>query len=572
MNNHSFLVEILILLVVSIIVISVFRRFHMPSIIGFLGAGMITGPYGMGWVLSVEDLHLLSEFGVVFLLFTIGLEFSLSRLWAMRHSVLFIGGGQVFVTVGLITALAMSLGYSWEVAFVVAGALAMSSTAIVIKQLTEQVELKSRHGQMSIGILLFQDLAVVPFLVMIPLLGVGEAETGMIYELFWAMLKGISVFVLMISIGRWVIRPMFDDAVKSRSTELFTFSVLLVTLGAAYLTEWFGLSLALGAFLAGMMLSETKYKHQIELDIRPFQDVLLGLFFITVGMITDFHVILQQWYWLIPAVFGLLLMKAILIFGVAKSLGIEQGVALRSGISLAQGGEFGFVLLALAVNSQVLNTEVHQFVLATIFLSMLIAPFMIQANGYFAVLLCGMSYKKNLSNITQKVTNDLADMSDHVIICGYGLVGERVSHVLEREKVNWAALDLDIDIINGGHCIDAHIDYGDATHNEILLAAGLQRAKAIVVTFTDFPSIMKLLDSARKINSTVPIVVRANSEAYIDYLRQAGATEVIPEFVDSSLLMVSQLLLQMDLSVDHVFEEMEAEWRQRYYDMKQKNQ
>ncbi|MBT5231145.1 MAG: potassium transporter KefB, partial [Methylococcales bacterium] len=348
--DHSILTEVIVLLAVSVFIVATFRRLHLPPIIGYLGVGMITGPHGMSWVSSTHDLHFISEFGVVFLLFSIGLEFSLGKLWQMRHSVLGIGGGQVTITAGIFGLMTLALGLPWETAFVVGGALAMSSTAIVIKQLNEQVELNSRHGQLSVGVLLFQDLAVVPFLVLIPLLTADSGDGQMVAMLSWAFLKGTIVFVVMMSVGH-LLKPLFHEVALAKSTELFTLTVLLITLGAAYLTEALGLSLALGAFLAGVMLSETHYKHQIELDIRPFQDVLLGLFFITVGMITDFHVLMDLWYWIFSVALALLLVKAVLVFGVAKALKVNEGVSLRAGLVLSQGGEFGFVLLALAVKS-----------------------------------------------------------------------------------------------------------------------------------------------------------------------------------------------------------------------------
>ncbi|MBT7442870.1 MAG: potassium transporter KefB [Methylococcales bacterium] len=560
--DHSILTEVIVLLAVSVFIVATFRRLHLPPIIGYLGVGMITGPHGMSWVSSTHDLHFISEFGVVFLLFSIGLEFSLGKLWQMRHSVLGIGGGQVTITAGIFGLMTLALGLPWETAFVVGGALAMSSTAIVIKQLNEQVELNSRHGQLSVGVLLFQDLAVVPFLVLIPLLTADSGDGQMVAMLSWAFLKGTIVFVVMMSVGH-LLKPLFHEVALAKSTELFTLTVLLITLGAAYLTEALGLSLALGAFLAGVMLSETHYKHQIELDIRPFQDVLLGLFFITVGMITDFHVLMDLWYWIFSVALALLLVKAVLVFGVAKALKVNEGVSLRAGLVLSQGGEFGFVLLALAVKSSAIADDVQQFVLSVIFVSMLLAPFVIRLNGRIATAWCGLSYRRGIDEMVEHVAEDAGQMEGHVILCGYGHVGQKVATVLDNESFSWVALDLNPELMEAsGHL--RHVHFGDACRSEILTAAGLDRAKAVVITFVDLGATVKLLHQIRALSVDIAVIVRSKDDLDVALLRELGATEIIPELVESSMMVVSQLLVQLDVDADSVFQEMEAAWRSRY--------
>lgn len=546
MDHTSLYAQVIVLLLVSVFVVSVCRRAHLPPIIGYFGVGMITGPHGMAWVSAIEDFHILSEFGVVFLLFTIGLEFSLSKFWRMRRAVLGIGGSQVIVTACSIGLFVWLLVGSWETAVVVGGALAMSSTAIVIKQLQDQVELRSRHGQLSVGILLFQDLAVVPFLVVIPLLGETASETPLFFVLTWALVKGAIIFVSMISLGHWVIRPLFDEVALARSTELFTLTVLLVTLGAAFFTAWFGLSLALGAFLAGMMLSETQYKHQIELDIRPFQDLLLGLFFIMVGMMTDFHTLISLWYWVLPSAGILLIIKSTLIYSVSKAMGIDAGVSLRAGLVLSQGGEFGFVLLALALNNHVVAEDIQQFVLGTIFTSMLIAPILIRFNGYLARFCCGLSYKAGLKHIEEDIAEHTSDISSHIIICGFGQVGQKIAKALKPADIRWVALDLNPDLVKQANAKQEPVSYGDSCRPEVLIAAGVERANAVVVTFIEVPAALKLVHQLRQLSPNIPIIVRTLHDRDTHQLKEAGATEVIPDLIESSLILVSRLQFYLE--------------------------
>ena len=350
--NPSPLGEVLVILALAVVAVALFRRVHLPPILGYLCVGLFAGEHALAWIPESDVIHLLAEVGVVFLLFMIGLEISIPHMLSMKHAVLGFGSAQVVLSTLTTMAIALLIGIPWEGALVVGGALALSSTAIVAKQLIEQVEMQSRHGRFALGILLFQDLAVVPFLVAIPILG-GDATHNVALALGIALFKGLLTIVLMLAAGRWLLRPLFHRVASAHSVELFTLAVLLVSLTAAWITHAVGLSLALGAFIAGMLIGDTEYRHHVETEIRPFRDILMGLFFITVGTQLDLATLPSILHWVLLLLGGLVLGKGLLIAVLVRLGGHEAGVAIRTGIVLAQGGEFGFALLALALSNRV---------------------------------------------------------------------------------------------------------------------------------------------------------------------------------------------------------------------------
>ncbi|MDH5246987.1 MAG: monovalent cation:proton antiporter-2 (CPA2) family protein, partial [Betaproteobacteria bacterium] len=373
----------LILLGVAVVLVVLFRYLHLPQILAYLAAGVLVGPFGLGWVPDSATTRYLAEFGLVFLMFTLGLEFSLPKLMAMKVTVFGLGGAQVLFTAAVFGTIAWWLGVTPEGAIVIGGLLALSSTAIVMKLLVDQLEQSSRHGRHAFGVLLFQDLVVVPFLILIPALG-GAGTEPLWLTLGWAFVKSVVVLVAIFVIGRWLLRPLFQEVASGRSRELFMFTVLLLTLASAWATEQAGLSLALGAFLAGMMVAETEYRHQVEGDILPFRDILLGLFFVTIGMLLDVHVLERLWPMVLAGVIALLLVKTLIVLVVGRLFALESGVALRTGLVLSQGGEFGFALLLQARQFELLAGDVAQIVLAVVVLSMLLAPLVIRYNGVVA--------------------------------------------------------------------------------------------------------------------------------------------------------------------------------------------
>ena len=374
---HDTLQPVLVLLATAVLVVVLFRHLKQPPLLGYLIVGVAIGPHALAWVRETEQVRELAEIGVVFLMFSIGLEFSLPKLKAMRRTALGLGSAQVLATLLAVMGVALLLGVPWQGALVLGGALAMSSTAILAKLLAERFELNTEHGRQIIGILLFQDIAVVPLLIIIPALAAPAGDLAA--SVGWAMLKAAAVLTLLLFAGQRVMRSWFHIVARGKSSELFVLNVLLVTLGIAYITELAGLSLALGAFVAGVLISETEYRHQVEEDIKPFRDVLLGLFFVTIGMLLDVRVTLQN-IWVAVILVALVAAKTFLIFGIARLFGASTSVALRTGLALGTCGEFGFVLLAHANNTRLLSPEILQPVLAAMVLSMLAAPFIIERN------------------------------------------------------------------------------------------------------------------------------------------------------------------------------------------------
>ena len=426
---------ILILLGWAVAFVALFRRFRLPPILGYLFVGMIIGPGGLGIIPSFEDLTLLAEFGVVFLMFTIGLEFSLTRLLTMKRALLGLGGIQVLVCTIVATLGGIYFGLSPETAFVAGGALALSSTAVVAKQLTEQHELHTVHGRLSISILLFQDLAAVFFLIIIPALA-GEGEATLVTPILWALLKGVGVCVVLALAGLWLLRPLFHEVARAHSAELFMLAILLVALSAAWITHQLQLSMALGAFLAGLMLGETEFRHQVEIDIRPFRDVLLGLFFITIGALFKLSSFPKHWHWVLLLLAALIAIKTLLIMGLTKLVSrVSAQKAFRTGLILAQGGEFGFVVLTVGINNRLIDPEQSQIVIAAVVLSIIVAPILIRYNKSIANFLIPTTPLQSAEEPNPyQLETHTAPLKDHVIICGFGRVGQILTRFFRTGK------------------------------------------------------------------------------------------------------------------------------------------
>ncbi len=544
--------SVLILLAASVAVVALFRRLSLPPIVGYLVVGMAIGPSGLGLIADTEGTHLLAEFGVVFLLFTIGLEFSFPQLHAMRWAVGVLGSTQVLVCLALFGGAAWWLTDSIEVGVVLGGALALSSTAIVTKQLTEQLEIHTRHGRRAVGVLLFQDLAVVPLLIAIPILA-GDSQESLAGELGFALLKGIAVFAAMVWIGRKALRPIFHEVAMARSNELFTLTVLLIAIAAAWATHLAGLSLALGAFLAGIMLGETEYRHQIDADIRPFRDVLLGLFFITVGMVIELPVLVQGIHWVIAIAASMMLLKGALIYAIARTVDSRPDAA-RTAIILANGGEFGFALIALAISAGLMAPETSQLVLAAIVLSMVAAPLLIRNNESLGQRLVGAPRSPIDEGAAASDVTRLANpLNQHVILCGYGRTGQNVARFLDQEGIAYVALDLDPQRVQEARSAGEPVSYGDCERREILQAAGLDRARMVVLSFDDPAASMKVLEHTRAERPDVPVLARTRDDRWIERFQEAGATAVIPEVLEASLMLASHVLALLEVPMARVY-------------------
>lgn len=552
--------SVLVLLAAAVLVVVVFRSLKLPPLLGYLIVGVLIGPHALGWVTSTEAVRDLAEIGVVFLMFSIGLEFSLSRLVTMRRIVFGLGAAQVLVTLLLVLGVAIAVGVSWQGGIVLGGALAMSSTAILAKLLAERFELNSPHGQQIIGVLLFQDIAVVPLLILIPALGAPPED--LLPTLGFALTKAAVVLTVLLFVGQRVMRAWFHVVARQKSSELFVLNVLLVTLGVAYMTELAGLSLALGAFVAGVLISETEYRYQVEEDIKPFRDVLLGLFFVTIGMLLDVRVVVDN-AWVSVLLVTLVLVKTVLIFGLSRLFGASGGVALRAGLALGACGEFGFVILAHAANNGLMAPDVLQPVLAAMVLSMLIAPFVIERSEAIVRRWSTtewMSRAMQLHNIAvQSMATD-----EHVMICGYGRSGQNLARFLEREAVPFIALDNDPQRIREATAAGERVVFGDAARREVLLAAGLARARVLIVTYTDTASALRILALVQEARPGLPIVVRTLDDSDVEKLKSAGATEVVADLMEASLMLASSTLMLVGVPLTRVLRRIRETREHRY--------
>ncbi len=559
----------LMYLLAAVIGVVACRFLKLPPMLGYLTAGVLIGPHAFALAQNSEGIQHLGEFGVVFLMFVIGLEFSLPKLRAMRRHVFGLGFLQVALTIAAATAgillisafLPPAWQLSWQPALVLSGALAMSSTAIVVKLMAERLELDSEHGKRVVGVLLFQDLAVVPLLVLVPALG--APPEALLKALAIALFKAAFLITVLLYGGPRIMRWWLTLVARRRSDELFMLNLLLMTLGLAWLTERAGLSLALGAFVAGMLVSETEFKHQVETDIRPFHDVLLGLFFITVGMSLDWHVVVQRWALVALLLLLPLAFKLTLVTVLARLLGGTAGVSLRTGLYLAQAGEFGFVLLALAHGKDLVPEWLVNPVLASMVLSMLSTPFIIMYTNRIVRKLVASDWLQQSLQMTT-IARKTINTAQHVIICGYGRCGQNLARMLEREGIPYLALDLDPDRVRQAAAAGDSVVFGDASRLQALMAAGLARASALVVTYQDVPGALKVLANARAHAPQVPVIVRTQDDRDLEKLQTAGATEVVPEAIEGSLMLASHALALVGVPMRRVIRVVQDQRDARY--------
>jgi CPA2 family monovalent cation:H+ antiporter-2 len=568
----STLALVLLYLVAAVAGVVLCRLAKLPPMLGYLAVGVLIGPNATALAKDTPGVSYLAEFGVVFLMFVIGLEFNLPKLKSMRQLVFGLGLSQVGLTmltavVGnaalgwLFIAMGRQWGLGWQSAVAMGGALAMSSTAIVVKLMAERLELESEHGRRVMGVLLFQDLAVVPLLVLIPALGSPPNE--LLRELAIAGLKATALLTVLLVGGQRVMRWWLTIIARLKSEELFVLNLLLVTLSLAWLTEHAGLSLALGAFVAGMLIAETEYKHQVETDIRPFHDVLLGLFFITIGMKLDAEAVWAQWPLVLALTISPVLFKFVLVTLLARAFGAAPGVALRTGLYLAQAGEFGFVLLALATEGKLLPADLQSPVLASMVLSMLATPFIVMYSNRIVMKLSASDWLMQsvaMTSIAKRSINAEA----HIIIAGYGRSGQNLARLLEGEKIPYMALDLDPDRVRQAAAAGQSVVFGDAARLQSLMAAGLARASAVVVSYHDTPSALKILRLVQAHAPKVPVIVRTIDDSDIEKLQAAGATEVVPEAIEGSLMLASHALALVGVPMRRVIRVVQNQRDARY--------
>jgi CPA2 family monovalent cation:H+ antiporter-2 len=534
------LTGVLVLLANAVLAVVACRLVGLPPLVGYLALGVVTGPHALAWVPDTEATRALGEFGVVFLMFTIGLEFNLGRLFRMRRLVFGLGGLQVGLTIALVAAVAIGAAAGWREGFALGAIIALSSTAIVLRLLADRREVDAPHGREVFGVLLFQDLAVVPLLIVIPALA--EPPEVLLEALGLAALKACVVLGVLLFAGQRLMRAWFHVVARRRSAELFSINVLFIVLSLAWVTEQAGLSLALGAFVGGMLIAETEYRHQVEEDIKPFREVLLGLFFITMGMRLDLNEVLAHPGLVAVLLVGQLALKMSLVAALSRALGSPAPTALRTALALAPAGEFGLVLAALAGAHQVVPAPLLQAAIASMLLTMFAGPLLIQWSDAIVLRFTRSAWLEQSLALTGVAVRSI-QADRHVIVCGFGRTGQSLVRFLEHESLPYVALDLDPDRVREASAAGQSVVFGDASRRETLLAAGLARASAVVVCFNDTPFSLRLLAHVRQLMPALPVVVRTRDDGDLDRLEAAGATEVVPDTFEASLMLASHALM-----------------------------
>jgi CPA2 family monovalent cation:H+ antiporter-2 len=562
---HDPLTQVLVLLLASVLVVAAARRIGLPPVLGYLTVGLLVGPYVLGVVAESTQTQLLAEIGVVFLLFTLGLEFSWPRMVAMRREVFGLGLLQVLATTALFMGIGRLLGLPWLVAVAVGGALSMSSTAIVIRQLTEQAEVNRTHGRLALAILLFQDLAFVPLLALTTAIADGTAAARFsIAGIVQTLATGFAALVIVLFAGRLLLRPLFVEIARSRLKELFTLTVLLVVLASAWVTHHAGLSLALGGFLAGMMLAETEYRHQVEAVIRPFRELLLGLFFISVGMLLDIGLLLDQYLLVSATVIVIVVLKVLTASVAVRGFVATHFKALRTGLVLGGGGEFGVALLTLLLQSRGVPAATVQPLLLALVVTMLIAPFGIRYNKNVARFLLREKGPPRRSIEREDAATSEVARREHVVLCGFGRVGQSIARVLESQGFEYIAVDLDLARVRPARQAGYPVIFGDSSDEDVLLACGIGAASAVVVSFADPDISVSIVRAVRAHRKDVPVLVRTADDLGVEALSQAGATEVVPETFEASLMLASHVLMLLNVPVTRVVRTVGEIRRARY--------
>lgn len=524
------LFELLIFLCAAVIGVPLFRRLGLGSVLGYLVAGLVIGPYGLGLISDVDSLLHFSEFGVVLLMFIIGLELQPKRLWLLRRTVFGLGGAQVLVTGLVLGGLALAAGLSWAAAAIAGFSLALSSTAFVLQMLGERNELVLRHGRAAFGVLLFQDLAVIPLLALVPVIGGASAASA---GDFWPQfLKIAAALALVFGLGRYAIRPLFRQVASARTPEVFTAAALLVIVGAALLMDAVGLSMSLGAFLAGVLLADSEYRHQLQVDIEPFKGLLLGLFFIAVGMSVNLTLLLESPLALLAMAVTLIAVKAVLLYGLARMMGYEHASARPLAVALAQGGEFAFVLLALAQTSGALAPDEVQRIILVVTLSMMATPLL-------------YNWQAKLAQRSSEPVFDTIDAPEHpVIIAGFSTFGQIVGRILRVRKIGFTVLEKDHSQVDFVRRFGSKVYYGDASRLELLRAAHADKARYIVVTISDPQASLQVVQTVRRHFPKLAIFAAASSRRHVLQLADLGVRNIVRRSYNSSLEMTRRLLIE----------------------------
>lgn len=557
-NQPALFGQLLLVLIGSLVCVVLFQRLRLPDILAYLLTGALVGPYGLRWVLDSEDIRFLSGFGLVFLLFELGLEFSLPRLLSLGRAVFGLGSLQVALTIALIGGvLHFWVGQPLTASLVIAGALTLSSTAIVVRELQTLRLINRHHAQLAVGVLIFQDLAAVVGLILISAF-VGHRDLALYEQIAWMVGKGILLVALLMSLGKWVLPHMFHEIARARSDEVFVLSVLVITLMSAWLTSVFGLSMALGAFLTGVMLGESEFRHRVEVDIRPFKDVLMGLFFASIGMQIDLGLLTTYGWTVLGGTLLLMFIKSTVVVAAAMLIGENFTTATKAGVMLAQAGEFSFALLSLGLSLKVVSGEIGAVVLLIAVGSIALAPWLIRYSFEVTQLLARLS-RQAVTPRERELDRIPPQLADHVILAGYGRVGQMLAKFLLANGIPFIALDTDSQLVKRGRAAGHPVIYGSCERVELLKRCHIERARLAILTFKSLQEARRVMSHIRGLGCSVPIIVRTQHDAdYADLIR-AGADHVVPEMLESSLIMVADTLILLGFPKDMVDEQIEAE-------------
>ena len=557
-------VSIIMIMLIAAFLVWQFKRINLPPILAYLFAGVLAGPQLLSLFPDSHQITVAGEIGIVFLLFTLGLEFSLAKLIAMRRLVFGVGAGQMILTTAVFAAIIMMLGQNLSTAIIIGAILALSSTAIVIKTIDEQGRLNTKRSQLAVSVLLFQDIAVVPLLIAIPILASAD-EQSIVSIVGLALLKGIVVVTLLLSAGKWVLPRVFNEIAKTRTDELFVLCTLVIALLAAGATYAFGLSMALGAFLAGMMLSESQYRHQLEADIRPFRDILMGLFFVTVGMQLDIYLLFSQVHWVLIGLFIILFIKVIMFRFAALIFKAEPQDAWAAGLKISQVGEFAFVLSALALENQLIDDVTSSLIICVGVLSMAITPWLINKSGDIAVFLSKPIEPPVVDD--SMLNNDTMKAHSEVLIIGYGRVGQSIAKILKLEGLGFHVIDIDPGRVQESRAAGEPVYYGDAEQKSILKSAKLDQVKLVIITFDHHIKSLKVIQSLKSLQPEVSVIVRTQKDYKMDDLYQAGALQVVPEVQEGSLMLISQVLHYAGVPMSRILKRIRSERKKGYVHM-----
>lgn len=551
MTEFEYFFDVLSLLIAAVVVVSVLRSLKISSIVGFLLAGLIIGPHGLGFIGSVEEVKHLAEFGVVFLLFIIGLELPWERLMALKRYVFGLGFLQVFLTILLFTFIGcFFLHLKLSVSLLISGALSFSSTAIVMQILAEREDMAARYGRIGFSVLLFQDLSVVGFLILLNIVVIhkGAAHATLLSSLLISLSKVVGVLVLIGLIGRYLLRPIYKWVASAKNSELFVALSLLIILTTSYFTYAAGLSMELGAFLAGVLLAETEYKHQVEADIEPFKALLLGLFFMTVGMDLNLQTLLARPLDIISFLFLLIALKSIVILAACRIMSIGWSTTIRLMLMLATGGEFAFVIFLPMQQNGLLSFELQQTLLLSVSLSMALTPLL----AFLGRKLSSKLVKISGKHLTEVESRETASMQEHVILIGFGRVGQTVAKLLSQHLIPYVAIDLNMKKVNVGRKQGLSVFFGDARRSEIFKTLGIDRASSIVLTLDTQSTVSRCVMMLKRQFPNIALFVRAQDVEQAKKLEKAGAKVIVPELLEPSLQLAESVMSFKGISSDEI--------------------